>query len=91
MGREVPPHRPERGVQAAQGRKIELRRPGPRHRRPPGRHAEPRRRAAHPHLQRVVRLGTRAEGRVAVLTDLAEGEEVIAAPPAALRDGARVN
>ena len=42
-------------------------------------------------VQRVVRLGTRAEGRVAVLTDLAEGEEVIAAPPAGLRDGAKVN
>jgi membrane fusion protein (multidrug efflux system) len=42
-------------------------------------------------VQRVVRLGSRAEGRVAVLTDLTEGEQVIAAPPTTLRDGAKVN
>ena len=42
-------------------------------------------------VQRVVRLGSRWDGKVAVLTDLAEGEDVIAAPTAALRDGAKVN
>ncbi len=42
-------------------------------------------------LERVVRLGARDEGKVTVLTDLAAGEEVVLAPPAALRDGGKVN
>jgi membrane fusion protein (multidrug efflux system) len=42
-------------------------------------------------VQRVVRVGARADGDVAVLSDLAEGDVVIVDPPADLRDGARVN
>ena len=41
--------------------------------------------------QRVVRVGARAEGDVAILSDLAEGEAVVVEVPALLRDGARVN
>lgn len=42
-------------------------------------------------IQRVVRVGARAGGDVAVLSDLSEGDVVVLDPPAALRDGARVN
>ena len=41
--------------------------------------------------QRVVRLGSRDGGKVAVLSDLSAGDVVVVEPPAELRDGSKVN
>jgi membrane fusion protein (multidrug efflux system) len=40
--------------------------------------------------ERVVRVGAEKDGTVAILSDLAEGERVVDAPPADLRDGAKL-